>query len=640
MAQPTDPTAPLSDTETSAERPVREQLKKASIAGIMPEDAQAAVGAAGTANGTEGRGRLQRKRSFEEVEGEQQAASDQAQTKQHTRKRSRDSKDEVEEVEGEGRKRLSGEREREGVSAVQAEGGMNGQAKTAAAERAATPERSGAKRAEEVGEEMASPKTKRSRLHSSATGEAENGTLTADPSAPTTSRPPAAASSGTPATKIPAGSAFANSSSTSPFTSLASNTNKSKSPTTTDQQPQTSASAFASSGFGSLAASSTSGFGAIANKPTSGFGSGGSFASSGVKSPLGATAPNENGVPSTSSGSTSAFGGALGQKSAFAAAPAGVIGFGSAAPASGFGKLASASTGGFGGALGGSSAFGGSALGGAGSSGGLASFASGKPSASLSGTPKPTSRKPFGAPAAEDEEDDPTSAAEDKAEEAGYKSPPLATEEEKQDERFYAQQVETGEEEEETAYSCRAKLYTFVEIEEGKGKKEWRERGLGTLRLNVRRPASGDLEDGKGDSGEEAGVKARFLMRADGSHRVVLNTPVKKEISFGAVGGGPPQGGYMFFMGTVGDGGRLELLQLKVGRTRMWETEGWLLIRETDTTAICPRALGEDRGVEGGDVNAARVTCITLWRSSRGGVDGKAGTAGLVFTTQGGRSVF
>ena len=54
-------------------------------------------------------------------------------------------------------------------------------------------------------------------------------------------------------------------------------------------------------------------------------------------------------------------------------------------------------------------------------------------------------------------------------------------------------------------------------------------------------------------------------MRADGSHRVVLNTPVKKEISYGTPQGEKPTGGYFFLMGAI-DGKALELLQLKVSK--------------------------------------------------------------------------
>jgi Ran-binding protein 3 len=53
-------------------------------------------------------------------------------------------------------------------------------------------------------------------------------------------------------------------------------------------------------------------------------------------------------------------------------------------------------------------------------------------------------------------------------------------------------------------------------------------------------------------------------MRADGSHRVVLNTPIVKGVKFGSVTGEAPTGGYVYFMGTVEGGAGLELLQMKV----------------------------------------------------------------------------
>lgn len=52
-------------------------------------------------------------------------------------------------------------------------------------------------------------------------------------------------------------------------------------------------------------------------------------------------------------------------------------------------------------------------------------------------------------------------------------------------------------------------------------------------------------------------------MRADGSHRVVLNTPVKKELKVGDFKGDKPTGQYVMFWGSHG-GANLELMQLKV----------------------------------------------------------------------------
>ncbi|WOO84749.1 Brefeldin A resistance protein [Vanrija pseudolonga] len=65
------------------------------------------------------------------------------------------------------------------------------------------------------------------------------------------------------------------------------------------------------------------------------------------------------------------------------------------------------------------------------------------------------------------------------------------------------QEVFTGEEDEETVFQTRVKLFS-METEQG----AWRERGLGALKLNKRRA------DGGG---------ARLVMRADGVLRVILN---------------------------------------------------------------------------------------------------------------------
>lgn len=114
--------------------------------------------------------------------------------------------------------------------------------------------------------------------------------------------------------------------------------------------------------------------------------------------------------------------------------------------------------------------------------------------------------------------------------------------------------VETGEEEEEVVFSCRAKLYNYVKVNETK--KEWKERGLGLLKLN-----RGKVND---EDEKDASTKARLIMRADGSHRVVLNSPIKKELKFGNPDGKAPSGGYLYFWGSVDGKPHLELLQLKV----------------------------------------------------------------------------
>jgi Ran-binding protein 3 len=167
--------------------------------------------------------------------------------------------------------------------------------------------------------------------------------------------------------------------------------------------------------------------------------------------------------------------------------------------------------------------------------------------------------KPFGAPADSDDEDE-GSGAEDEEKET------TVADEEKKDRRFFEQQgksdtrspclamadilgiVETGEEGEENLYTGRAKLYAFVKNTEGKG--EWKERGVGSFKVN----ASEDPDSGK--------LKARFVMRADGSHRVVLNSPLQKALKIGNPKGEKPENGLCLFQAFID--GTLQLVQIKV----------------------------------------------------------------------------
>lgn len=496
-----------------AEKPVREQLKKASIGGLSEEARAAANEVRNTADQSteneqativEGEeAPLDTEISNAETGEKKDAELTSKPVRYHTRKRSRDSTAEDDEL-NEHKRKISGERSRAQSPAAES-AATNGAAKHKASDRSSTPDPTTSKN-EAAGEAVVSPKVKRSKIQEE-TGSADNDSK----------------STATEATKIPAGSGFANTSATSPFGALANNK-----PSTDSDQPQTSNSAFAASGFSSLAGSASSPF-ATAGKSSRGFGSGGGFGS-GSKSPVGASANEENAKPSGS-----AFGGSLGQQSAFGAPKASLSGFGSGA--SGFGKIGQSS--GLGSGLGGSG-FGSGAT-------GLTSFASGK-STPLSGATK--AKSAFGAPADDDDDDDNDGADDDAA---GSKSP-LAAEEDAKDERFFEQDVETGEEDETTEYSCRAKLYNYFTLPDGK--KEWRERGLGVLRLNVKSGDGGDDESNK--------PKARFLMRADGSHRVVLNTPIKKEIKFGTPSGAPPTNGFMYFLGTFDGRDNLEMLQIKL----------------------------------------------------------------------------
>ncbi|KAF2864491.1 hypothetical protein K470DRAFT_261363 [Piedraia hortae CBS 480.64] len=325
---------------------------------------------------------------------------------------------------------------------------------------------------------------------------------------------------------------------------------------TKPEAKQTSADAFARSGFSALAKSSTSGFGALGQQASS--------------IPAFGSAAAANTTPSTGS-SNGIFGGALGAKSSFGGALGAKSSFGNASFGASFGASPFA-------AVGGSNTT------------PLTSFAS--PSAAspwkststvkpLGATASPAAGKPDNEKA-DDNEDNETDR---KGTDSG----------DKQDARFNPlNATETGEEGEETIFTCRAKLYAFVkpDTEQQKqestngGKAEWRERGVGTLRLNMTYPPE---EEDKVDDAKEEGEKdpteekqseteekpsqenqpskttARFVLRADGSHRLVLNTPIKKELMYGTPSGGKPQGGSFFLMGTLdASTGKLEMLQLKM----------------------------------------------------------------------------
>ncbi|KAI7907871.1 putative death-receptor fusion protein-domain-containing protein [Cokeromyces recurvatus] len=66
--------------------------------------------------------------------------------------------------------------------------------------------------------------------------------------------------------------------------------------------------------------------------------------------------------------------------------------------------------------------------------------------------------------------------------------------------------VKTGEEDEDTVYQTRAKLFT---LDTASG--NWKERGVGIFRINVK------------DEDEEKGMQARLVMRTDSVYRLILN---------------------------------------------------------------------------------------------------------------------
>ncbi|KAL5339562.1 hypothetical protein BJX70DRAFT_363236 [Aspergillus crustosus] len=255
----------------------------------------------------------------------------------------------------------------------------------------------------------------------------------------------------------PLPSAFANTSSVSPFGSFGAATSKSS---LDEAKPPTSSSAFATSSLSAFSGSEKSPFGSLGGSTSSVF-----------KSSESAPAQTEQ--------------------------PA-ATGFTAASKPSGFASLGS----GFSGFSGG--------FGGASSGGGLTSFAA--PSAA--GILGSTSTKPFGAEEESEEDED----KEDDGENG-----PAEFAEDKTDERFFERQIETGEEEEKTYFSCKAKLFYFSEG-------EWKERGLGTFKVNVK------ITDGVEDK-----KSARLLMRADGVLRVLLNSPLFKGMKVGDTAGKEPR---------------------------------------------------------------------------------------------------
>lgn len=200
----------------------------------------------------------------------------------------------------------------------------------------------------------------------------------------------------------------------------------------------------------------------------------------------------------------------------------------------------------FGGALGGS------AFGSVGSTPNkLSSFASGT-SASITGlTEKPTV---FGAPAQkskiaskEGEESEDGSEGDDNDESDESSDP----------ERRPSQTLlqaqgppETGEENEDAIWNGRAKLYTLAGEA---GKKGWQERGTGPFKLNLSR---------------EPPTRARFVLRADGTHRLLLNAAVTSTMRFGDGEGEEPKDGKLLFTAPTASGEvESHLLKVRVGNS-------------------------------------------------------------------------
>lgn len=551
-----------SDTECG-ERPVREQLKKTTIAalpgdalstsdhpmGDAPNHAKATKGRAskleddGQSNSESDRGRLRRKRSFEVFEGDHSEEKPTDKPERHTRKKSRDIGSSHSGPDASARK-SSGE---SSVSRIDeyADEPMKSTESNGADDSTLSQEMDTKSPATPTGSDstnkeegmVISPKNKRTRDEylqgqdkemSSLVGEANKvprAEKTNSDTVPSGTfkeerNPKRHRDSNSPKlsggeeekprqTKIPPGSGFSNSSAQSPFAALSGN----KSP---KAQPQTSSSAFKASGFGAFA-SQPSPLGALGgSKSPSPFGSQtSSIKSTSVFGASPKTKPSEGGFAALSSPGKSVFGN-------------------SGTNTLGGGKVSFGGT--FGGSFGGG--FGGLAK------GGISSFATSGGSSITGLSDKPA--KPFGA--AEDEEEEEGSGSEDH-EDGDTKA--QQTEEVKKDRRFYEQEVETGEEDEETMFTARAKLFSFIK---GDG---WKERGVGNLKLNTRKRTH---EEEKSN----APKKARFIMRAEGSHRVVLNSPIHRDLKVGDPKGEKPTAGMIYFLGSLDKERAHEMLLLRM----------------------------------------------------------------------------
>ncbi|QQK44571.1 Pleckstrin homology-like domain [Penicillium digitatum] len=153
-----------------------------------------------------------------------------------------------------------------------------------------------------------------------------------------------------------------------------------------------------------------------------------------------------------------------------------------------------------------------------GTAGKLASFASANTPTSFSGASgKLTSFVSPNAPVSFGESSDKTLGAKQSDNEDSDNEPVGETDDtfvaEKTDKRFHAQTVETGEENESTEFTAKAKLYYFDD-------KKWKERGTGTFKVNLKTESNGKKS-------------GRIIMRADGALRVMLNSAVWHSMPFG-----------------------------------------------------------------------------------------------------------
>ncbi|KAF2714235.1 hypothetical protein K504DRAFT_450807 [Pleomassaria siparia CBS 279.74] len=318
--------------------------------------------------------------------------------------------------------------------------------------------------------------------------------------------------------KIPSTSGFANTSVASPFAALSPPPQTMKATgASKDNLPQTSSDKFKSSGFSTFSNSSASPFGGLGNSSSSS-----PFAAA-TSGPKVTSFASSTSTSNTTGGGFAALGGASGN-SAFGGTSAAPIG----------GKSV------FGGGLGNSSfgGFGGSKI-------GLPSFATPGQTSITGLSQKPA--QTFGTQQKDADTDDEAEAGEDDEPSND------GTEDQERSSKLKPIEVETGEEGEVTQWTGRAKLYTMVT--EGKDKR-WQERGIGAFKFNLT---------------DDKPKKARFVLRADGTHRLILNAAVPKNMKFGdAQGKHPGDSGRLFFNSPIADG-KVEMYLIKIKAERAVE---------------------------------------------------------------------
>jgi Ran-binding protein 3 len=188
---------------------------------------------------------------------------------------------------------------------------------------------------------------------------------------------------------------------------------------------------------------------------------------------------------------------------------------------------------------------------------GLTSFASPSANPEIKGIN--TKDTPFGAPKldeASDDDDDGEEDHEDADKEERQTSQPLLSQQRKftmyvsHCDTNHIEAQETGEEGEDTIWTGRAKLYIMTGEP---GSRAWKERGTGTFKFNVT---------------VDAPKRARFVLRAEGTHRLLLNAAVTRNMTFGGdAQGEKPKDNRLLFNSPNADG-EIEMHLLKVRDSR------------------------------------------------------------------------